>query len=293
MIATDARTCLQLKNILFATNFSRGAVAAVPYAAALTKRYGAKLYVVEVRPLADRITTPSAGRQSMAEADKIDSERKKQKVLESFPEIQPEVLLKEGSLWSNIAAVIEVNQIDLIVIGTSGRSGIAKLFLGSAAEEIFRKAACPVFAVGPRSPAHAKLGWEIATILCATDLRSQSTVAPYAISLAQDCEACLILLHVIEPTETIEPPRAAELLRNLVPREAEFLSSPECLVERGRASEKIVDVAAQRHVDLIVMGTRPLEGRLRGPSTHLPITTAHRVVLQAPCPVLTVRGRSA
>jgi nucleotide-binding universal stress UspA family protein len=292
MIATDACTCLQLKNILFATNFSPGAAAAVPYAAALAKRYGAKLYVVEVRPLADRISTPSAGGQSMAEAGKIDSERKKQKILASFPEIQPEVLLKRGSLWSNIAAVIEVNQIDLIVIGTSGRSGITKLFLGSPAEEIFRKAACPVFAVGPRSP-QPKRGGEMTSILCATDLRAQSTVIPYAISLAQDYEAHLIFLHVIESSETAELPRAAELLRNLVPKEAELTSFPECLVERGRASEKTVDLAAQLQVDLIVMGARPLDGRFRGPTTHLPLTTAHKVVLQAPCPVLTVRGRLA
>jgi nucleotide-binding universal stress UspA family protein len=131
------------------------------------------------------------------------------------------------------------------------------------------------------------------SILCATDLRSQSSVVQNAISLAQDYEACLILLHVIEPPKITELPSTAELLRNLVPKEAELLSSPECLVERGRASEKIVDVAAQRQVDLIVMGARPLEGRFRGPTTHLPLTTAHKVVLQAPCPVLTVRGRLA
>jgi nucleotide-binding universal stress UspA family protein len=50
MKTTDSHAAVQLKNILFATNFSPGASAALRYAVALTKRYDAKLYLLEVRP---------------------------------------------------------------------------------------------------------------------------------------------------------------------------------------------------------------------------------------------------
>jgi Universal stress protein family len=53
MNVIDASTRVQLKKILFATDFSRAAAAAIPYAAALTRNYGATLYVVHVRPAAD------------------------------------------------------------------------------------------------------------------------------------------------------------------------------------------------------------------------------------------------
>ncbi len=235
----------------------------------------------------DWVFTPPGPWQGIEEAAKIDAEREKQKILASFLEIRPQVLIKRGELWSNLAAVIEANEIDLVVIGTSGRSGIAKLFLGSTAEEIFRKATCPVLTIGPHSPAEPCT--DIRTILFATDLKSQSMAAPYAISLAQEYQACLILLHVIEPQEVPDHSRFAALLRNLVPTEAEFWCSPECVVERGSAAEDILDLATHRDVDLIVMGARHL-GSLPGAATHLSITTAHKVVSQAPCPVLTVRN---
>jgi len=287
MKTLDARTAIQLRNILFSTNFSPGAGVAVRYAAALTKRYGARLYVVEVQPPVDWIFTPPGPWQGIEEAAKIDAEREKQKILASFPEIRPRVFVKRGDVWSNLAAVIEANEIDLVVIGTSGRSGIAKLFLGSTAEEIFRKAACPVLTIGPHSPAEPCT--DIRTILFATDLKSQSMAAPYAISLAQEYQACLILLHVIEPQESPDRSRFAALLRNLVPTEADLWCCPEFHVERGDAADRILDLAAHRRVDLIVMGARQLGG-FPGAATHLSITTAYKVVSQAPCPVLTLRG---
>ena len=49
------------------------------------------------------------------------------------------------------ARIIERNEIDLLVLGTHGRQGLAKMVMGSAAEEIFRRASCPVLTVGPKA----------------------------------------------------------------------------------------------------------------------------------------------
>jgi nucleotide-binding universal stress UspA family protein len=74
-----------------------------------------------------------------------------------------------------------------------------------------------------------------------------------------------------------------------VPPEVELWCAATYCVERGDAAEKILDVARTRKADLIVMGVhRP--GGVPGAASHLEIATAHKVVAEARCPVLTVRG---
>jgi nucleotide-binding universal stress UspA family protein len=72
-------------------------------------------------------------------------------------------------------------------------------------------------------------------------------------------------------------------LQALVPKDASLAYPPEIMVEFGTASECILDTAAERDADLIVLGARPADG-----ATHLPWSTVHRVVAHAACPVLTV-----
>ncbi|MGA8677951.1 MAG: universal stress protein, partial [Candidatus Acidiferrales bacterium] len=262
MKVLDARTRIQLKNILFATDFSPASRTAVPYALALAKHYGAKLYALYVRPPAvNPGTAPMSWKSSEEDADR-ESEQHRQELLNSFAGIQSEILINEGDLWSILAASIEEIQIDLIVTGTRGRSGVVKFLLGSVAEKIFRQAPCPVLTVGPHSPAEPKGRGEFSHILFATDFSPESVAAaPYAIALAQEYQTYLTLLHVlaeakagdlVHPSELMTS--SGQLLRNLMPPDPELFCVPEYVVERGVAAEKILDVAAQSKVDLIVLG---------------------------------------
>jgi nucleotide-binding universal stress UspA family protein len=286
MTIVDARTRIQLQNILFATDFSAAAQAAIPYAAGLAKHFGAALCVVHVRPVATGPLMAPGTEHGAARAARIDAERQTKRILASFPETRPEVLIEEGDVWSRIEDVIASRDIDLVVTGTRGRAGVAKLFLGSVAEKIFRTAGCPVLTVGPHSRASGNLPGEMRTILLAADLNPQSTAASYAVSLAQEYQARLILLCVIGFGELTDLPRSAELLRYLVPVDAELWCSPEYIVERGDVAGTILSIAAERQADLIVMGARRPDSP--GASAHLP-STAQKVVSQAGCPVLTVR----
>lgn len=288
MKTIDSRTRIQLTNILFATDFSPAADAAIPYAAGLAKRFGAKLYAINVRPIPMGPLMVPGGDGGAAEAAKIDAEHKTEQILAMFRELKPEVLIAEGAVWPNIAGTIDEHDIDLIVLGTRGRSGVAKLLLGSVAEEIFRRARCPVLTVGPHSQAKSDPA-EIRKILFATDLTPQSLAAPYAISLAQEYQAHLTLLYVSEPGDVVHLSHCAELLHNLVPEEAGLWCEPEFIVEPGDAAETILNVAARQQADLIVMGARSTGGS-SGVQAHLPATVAHKIVCGAACPVLTVRA---
>jgi nucleotide-binding universal stress UspA family protein len=294
-VETPAR--VQVRNILFPTDFSSAAHAASPYAAEFAKRFGAKLFALHVAtPAVNPMTEPAtwAALQRAAEAE---AGKQKQDLLDSFRGIQPEVLIEEGGLWSTLESVLQNNNIDLIILGTRGRSGVKKLLLGSVAEEIFRRASCAVLTVGPFSPEEPPRDGKISEIVYATDFSPESVAAAsYAVSLAQEFQARLTLLHVIPDQNTGDLLHAenlvdssTRLLRSLVPAEADLWGEPRFTVERGTPAEKILAVAARRQADLIVLGVRRPSG-FPGAATHLPIATAHKIVSRATCPVLTVRG---
>jgi nucleotide-binding universal stress UspA family protein len=86
----------------------------------------------------------------------------------------------------------------MLVLGTHGRSGVGKLLIGSVAEEVFRRAACPVLSIGPKVSQQPAGEIQFHNILFATDFSENSLAAlPYAISLAEEDQAQLTLLYVI------------------------------------------------------------------------------------------------
>jgi nucleotide-binding universal stress UspA family protein len=295
MKAVQSRARLTLKNILFCTDFSSDADIALPYAAELARHFGAKLFGFHVR-LAEHYTfVPESGPLPPVLTDEEMRDNIKA-MLDRFPSLERDAILGKGEVWPALASVIEDKEIDLVVVGTSGRTGFAKFLLGSEAEEIFRQASCPVMTVGPQLAKHLPRGGEISEILYASDLSPESmAAAPYAISLAQEYQAHLTLLHVITPQRTgdlVAPHElmasSKRLLRNMVPAEAELWCEPEYLIEQGDPTTKILETARHKSADLIVLGVRGVANLAA--ATHLPGATAHKVVTQAVCPVLTVRG---
>jgi nucleotide-binding universal stress UspA family protein len=297
MNATGTRTRISLKNILYATDFSPAAEAALPYVTGIAKQYGATVHALHVRLPA---TYPIVGPEAMPQIFEAAEEQAKievQELHEMLASVPHDVNVSEGDLWSSITDAVRDQKIDLIVIGTHGRTGVGRALLGSVAEEIFRRAPCPVLTVGPHISKDSERRLEMKEILYATDFSPESLAAmPYAFSLAQEHQARLTLLHVIgkeKVGDLVHPEQYAEStlrqLRNLVPAEAESWCDPKFKVEQGPAADKIMEVATAIGADLIVLGVRGAEGRM-GATTHLLRPTAHRVVTQAQCPVLTVRG---
>jgi len=215
-------------------------------------------------------------------------------ILASVPH---DVCVCEGDLWPTITDKVRQHDIDMIVIGTRGRTGVKRALLGSVAEEIFRRAPCPVLTVGPHISKDTERRLEMKEILYATDFSPESLSAlPYALSLAQEHQARLTILHVVEEHKTGELVHAenyveSELrrLRELVPSDAKSWCEPNFRVEKGPVAEKILEIAVALGADLIVLGARGAAGHM-GATTHVFRPTAHRVVTQAECPVLTVRG---
>lgn len=297
MMPAAAKTAVGFRNILFATDFSPAATRAIPYIKRIAKHYDADLVALHVHsPLVNPMTPPGTWAIDF-EAEKAQNQQHREELLRSFVGIRTQVLIEEGGIQSRLQAAMERNNTDLVVIGTRGRTGLGKLLLGSVAEEIFRTLTCPVLTVGPHADASRGADGQLHEILYATDFTSESqTAAAYAVSMAQEFQARLVLLHVFPEQEAGDLVSASDvaassraLLQKLVPAEAEAWCKTECFVERGNPADKILELAQLRESDLIVLGAKPGEG-VPGAATHLPIATAHKVVSQATCPVLTIRG---
>ena len=297
MNATGTKARISLKNILYTTDFSPAAEAALPYAIGLAKQYGAKIHGVHVRfPATYPIVGPEAMPQIM-EAAEEQAKFEVQQMHDMLAGVAHDVTVGEGDTWPMINEIVNKEKSDLIVIGTHGRTGVSRALLGSVAEEIFRKATCPVLTVGPHVSRETTRRLEMKEILYATDFSPESlTALPFAVSLAQEHQARLTLLHVVGEAKVGELVHAEQYaestlrrLRALVPREAEPWCEPAYKVEHGPEADKIMEVANAVGADLIVLGVRGAQGGV-GAATHLLQSVAHRVVTQARCPVLTVRG---
>ncbi len=297
MKTVDVTTRISIKNIAFATDLSPASYAALPFAAEFARYYGAKVWGFHVLspyvyPVPPSLVLPTPEQDSQEVAKQLGRQLEKQ-----LPGVPQEVMIGRGETWSALSSFIEKNGIDLVVMSTHGRTGLGKAILGSVAETVFRQCPCPVLTVGPKAASRLDQPVEIKEILYATDFTPEArSAAAYAISIAQEHQAHLVLLHVIEPPKAGDLAHAGEfvsstmqLLRDLVPPEAELWCKPEHVVEYGSPAENILKVAERRHAHLIVLGVRKPEGSL-GLATHFARATAYEVVSQANCPVLTVRG---
>jgi len=283
-----------LNNILFATDFSPAADLAAPIAVQIARRYGAKVYGLHVNRFDDYTGVAPSAWAAMAEAAERESTEQAQRLNKQLEGIEHEAVIGEGNTWDVISDLIDKKEIDLVVLGTRGRTGFGKVLLGSVAEQILRQSPCPVLTVGPHVNPWSEEYARMREILYATDLATDTPVAaPYAISLAQENQAHLVLLHVIEGPKAGDLVNSAETtdakerkLQQMVTEQAGLWCEPTYIVEQGPAAEKILDVSKRRHTDLIVLGARPAKGF----ATHLSLGTVQKVVAQANCPVLTVRG---
>ncbi|HUO33364.1 MAG TPA: universal stress protein [Candidatus Acidoferrum sp.] len=293
-VATQAR--IQLKNILFATDFSWAATTAAPYVNEIARHFGAHIVAAHIRPPAVNPMTYPTSWPVYVEAAETENKKHRSELLSLFPG-ETEVIIEEGDARTKLPALAEEKRIDLLVMGTHGRTGVPRFVLGSVAEEVFRKVGCPVLTVGPNSMPCLVNPGEFSRILFPTDFTAASFAAfPYALSLAQEFQAELMLLHVVpepKPGDLVSAQDvrggAEHRLHKMLPEEAMAWCRPDYVVVSGEIGEKILETAKRKRADLIVLGVHPETG-FPGAATHLPIAVAHSVVAHAMCPVLTVRG---
>ena len=288
MTTVAAKTQITLKNILYLTDFSTPSEVALPFATGLARSYGSKLHILHVlTPV-----IPEGCNEAIA-ADIELANTEMERVKAQLGSIDHDATNVTGmELWPAVEQATGNQNVDLIVLGTHGRTHARKLLMGSVAEEIFRRSSVPVLTVGPDVPRPLIDAGRFGSILFAADFSKPCEAAsPLAVSLAERCKARLSLLYVAPESDAKDrqSPQFEQRLHNLVspvPRTQCQLST---IVKYGEPADRILETAADCKADLIVLGVRRAETHL-GAATHLERPIAHRVVAHAKCPVLTVRG---
>jgi nucleotide-binding universal stress UspA family protein len=277
-------------NILFPTDFSEPAQAALDYAVAFARLVGGEVHMVHV--LALGAADPVEAEAHLAEAVPAafaDVVKSKKIVRALKPELGILHAAREGGH-------------DLIVMGTHGRTGVSHMLLGSTAERVVQLAPCEVLTVRPGAsslPADGK-----GRILCPVDFSDHSRVAmERAEALARRTGCDLLLAHAvglplypaafgsmpstIPDIETELEAAATKTLETLVEQISARGISCSHLVDTGPAALRIEEMVQEHDVHLVVLCTHGLTGL----GHFLLGSTAERLVRRCPCPVLTVKAK--
>ena len=304
---------IQLQRILCPIDFSDFSRRALDHALVLAHWYQSTVTLLHVREIAlFAAYAPGSGVVPSAmltpdDRQAILSSMKRLAESEAGPGAPIDFQIAEGHVADAIVAQAMDARSDLIVLGTHGRSGFERLVLGSVTEKVLRKAACPVLTVPkalgdvvPASPLFKR-------IVCAIDFSDCSIHAlEYACSLAQEADAHLTVLHVIEVPSNLpvdahettlagphslkeyiaatESDRRARLAET-VPDHVRASCTVDTVLTSGSPYREILRVASEPACDLIVMG---IHGRQPADVLFFG-STAHHIVRRAACPVLTLQ----
>ena len=283
---------IELKRVLFTTDFTEASQRAVPILAAIARRYGSKVYAAHVwTPNPYSMVPPEVidvlDRQSKRAANAELEQLSQAEVLDG---IKVEHLVRCGQPAEEIGRLADQYHISLAVMSTHGRTGFKHRVLGSVAEEAIRTLQCPVLTVGPRLAARFSQLKTIAGVLFPTDFSPESmAVFPYLATLAHEYQSRLTILHVLSPETTgnRDTEEAAERLRGRMKKALEKEISPRCcdefVIDSGDPAEVILAHARRADSDLIGLGVRGWTDIAK----HFRETVAYRILAEAECPVLT------
>jgi len=290
---------IRISHVLCPVDFSDLSLRALHYASALAGWYEAKLTALYMFPLIPVMDVPPPVLDDQTRDRLLEDLRR---VTACVPREVPLELRVEkcDSVHEAIQEYAACAGVDLLVMGSHGRSGFTRVLLGSVAERVIRQAPCPTMIVPARVPDVVADGpVRFRTILCPVDFSDNSLLAAeYAMNLAEETDAQLRLLHVIsmppgldELELTLQDVRAQveadrlQRLEHLIPAEAPSYCTVQSAVRTGAVHQEILAAAGEQPSDVIVLGAH---GRGAVDAAFFG-SNAARVARAANCPVLVVR----
>ncbi len=272
---------VQLRNILFATDFSEYSRQALPYVTGLAWQFGSNVFLCHVAASSQLMFGASDTASYLYEAWSKKSAEDLLNMARS-PELaglKIEVVLASGRFEEELNKAIHENQIDLMVVGSSGQT------VQGPAQPICRIVPCPVLTVGPEAGLREEM--QFRRILVPTDFSDESTKILAEIrDIARDYGSSITFLHVIPAAANIDAHRLADGARRIMNKvfaEHGFDHRPEFVFEFGQTAETILRAAKEYKVDLIAMRINPA----RASGIYESSGIVDQIVAGARCPVLT------
>lgn len=287
-MSTEIATSVAIHNVGVATDLAQCSEHAVQHALAIARHFGATLHFLHlVRPSEFVYAPEMIPALDDAAARDCDGLIRRLRQYHQLDGVDFRCSIRDGEVENILPAFVAGEHIDLLLVGTHGRSGIPRLLQGSIAQQIFHAVRCPVLVIGPQSPG-AGPRLQISKVLFATDLSSESLAAlPWLLTALREWNTELDIAHVCSHPQGPHSARLDQLRRSihaLAAREEHGTVRSHILT--GNPAAAIVSFAEKHHTDLIILGLKPQRALYAGPIwCH-----AYEIVRHAPCPVLSVRS---
>ena len=294
---------LNIRRVLFPTDFSEGSKRAFPQAAFLADWHDAELHVLNV-----------TGRHRYDYKENKDNfpipldtltewlRRPSQSVSgTSWPDLEERSIVQHqvesASPAERIVEYVDEKDVDLVVMGTHGRRGVDRMLFGSVTEEVVREASCPTFTV--RTDADVTPSQAVRRVLVPIDFSEAADVAvDHAKEIALTYGAEIDLLHVVEqpfypsaygidsvtfPTQEVVDrveKQLGEMARTEIGYEHVMVQATV-----GDPADEILSYVEDNEIDLVVIATHGRTGLDR----ILLGSVAERVLRRSPTPVFVVK----
>jgi nucleotide-binding universal stress UspA family protein len=283
---------IRTQTILVPVDFSNASKMAVNYGLSLALEFKSRLILAHISAW-----DPAAFDQAKADLLALIPEECRERL--TF-----EIIVKSGDVRPELMGIIEDKQVDLVVMGTRGRSYFERLILGSVTDRMLRKLHVPILTVShldPEREIHSPGPVPIRRILYATDLADGSEEGlKFSIRLARGLDASVTVAHIVQAADAalhgIETAaflpgyanevraQAQERLDQMVALVSDGSVPISTVLGEGVAYETINALAEQYGSDLIVINLQN-KGRLERAVLG---TTAERVIRTATVPVLSL-----
>ena len=296
---------VRISTILCPIDFSDYSDRIISYGAAIAREFDARLLVCHIIDLqfaaiygTVHFLPPDLQNQS------IEAAQERIAALMEAHDVPWEAVVSTGPPADEIARVAQARSVDLAISATHGRSGLKRFILGSVTERLMRSLKCPLLVVREIQAGalpDPDSGLNFKKILVGCDFSPAANAAlDYGVSLAQEFEAELHLVHVLEPqvysdflAASLDAPhgdtgdikvRLDRRLADLITPEVMNWCRVKTVVVEGRPFEAITGYAGENGIDLAVLGVRGhgvVETLFLG-------STTDRVIRKARCPVMSV-----
>jgi nucleotide-binding universal stress UspA family protein len=285
---------ITIERILCPVDFLPESDTAIHYATALAAAHRAKLKLLHV-------VAPIVSNTYTSLVDVVDTgsiQEKFERQLEDVTrgvraegiEVESEVTF--GHIAPEIEREIRTYAPELVVLGTHGRRGLERWFMGSTTERLLRRSPVPLLIIPEAKEEHGNTAARFKRILVTTDFSEGTTDAlDYAFALARENDVHVTLLHVVHLPTASSFENGALSFTEIEDELSEMVSSRirrggrvETKVDKGVPHQVILNTIENQGIDLLVMnihGKGLLERALLG-------STAERVVKAASCPVMMI-----
>ncbi len=250
-----------MKTILVPTDFSARAEEALNFAVQFSERVGGAIKLMHI------VDFPSGSFNTMGEVDNMDPEiifqgeylrgvhERLEEIKERYSDYDIQAKIKYGNPYTSISSEISEEEVDYIVMGSNGASGLKEVFIGSVAEKVIRNASCPVIVI--KGPVRLS---EMKSFVFASDLSEEQD---FIASKAKDFQELLGLnMHVL----TVKTPHNMRAEFETKKKMSEFAERnflekyTTNTINADYSDEGIVDFAEGINAGMILMGTHGKTG---------------------------------